>query len=59
MLPNIALSFFLCQTKCHHYWPDPPDVMEYGNFRVKCQSEDCTIAYVFRDMVITNIEVSF
>ncbi|KAJ6657806.1 hypothetical protein lerEdw1_001856 [Lerista edwardsae] len=43
-------------TKCHHYWPDPPDVMEYGNFRVKCQSEDCTIAYVFREMVITNIE---
>ncbi|XP_060103808.1 tyrosine-protein phosphatase non-receptor type 3 isoform X2 [Heteronotia binoei] len=44
------------RTKCHHYWPDPPDVMEYGNFRVKCRSEDCTIAYVFREMVITNIE---
>uniref|UniRef100_A0A8C8RBQ8 Protein tyrosine phosphatase non-receptor type 3 n=1 Tax=Pelusios castaneus TaxID=367368 RepID=A0A8C8RBQ8_9SAUR len=44
------------RTKCHQYWPDPPDVMEYGNFRVKCQSEDCTIAYVFREMVITNIE---
>uniref|UniRef100_A0A8C4XVS1 protein-tyrosine-phosphatase n=1 Tax=Gopherus evgoodei TaxID=1825980 RepID=A0A8C4XVS1_9SAUR len=46
------------RTKCHQYWPDPPDIMEYGNFRVKCQSEDCTIAYVFREMVITNIEVS-
>ncbi|XP_069075697.1 tyrosine-protein phosphatase non-receptor type 3 isoform X2 [Pleurodeles waltl] len=44
------------RTKCHQYWPDPPDVMEYGNFRVKCQSEDCTIASVFREMVITNIE---
>uniref|UniRef100_A0A8C0HAN4 Tyrosine-protein phosphatase n=1 Tax=Chelonoidis abingdonii TaxID=106734 RepID=A0A8C0HAN4_CHEAB len=44
------------RTKCHQYWPDPPDIMEYGNFRVKCQSEDCTIAYVFREMVITNIE---
>ncbi|XP_077160165.1 tyrosine-protein phosphatase non-receptor type 3 isoform X3 [Paroedura picta] len=44
------------RTKCHHYWPDPPDIMEYGNFRVKCRSEDCTIAYVFREMVITNIE---
>ncbi|XP_075777721.1 tyrosine-protein phosphatase non-receptor type 3 isoform X2 [Pelodiscus sinensis] len=44
------------RTKCHQYWPDPPDVMEYGNFRIKCQSEDCTIAYVFREMVITNIE---
>ncbi|KAM7175608.1 tyrosine-protein phosphatase non-receptor type 3 isoform 6-T9 [Macrochelys suwanniensis] len=44
------------RTKCHQYWPDPPDIMEYGNFRVKCQSEDCTIAYVFREMLITNIE---
>ncbi|XP_054846795.1 tyrosine-protein phosphatase non-receptor type 3 isoform X1 [Eublepharis macularius] len=44
------------RTKCHHYWPDPPDIMEYGNFRVKCRSEDCTIAYVFREMVITKIE---
>ncbi|XP_019396198.1 PREDICTED: tyrosine-protein phosphatase non-receptor type 3 isoform X2 [Crocodylus porosus] len=44
------------RTKCHQYWPDPPEIMEYGNFRVKCQSEDCTIAYVFREMVLTNIE---
>uniref|UniRef100_A0A8C3XKJ6 Tyrosine-protein phosphatase n=1 Tax=Chelydra serpentina TaxID=8475 RepID=A0A8C3XKJ6_CHESE len=44
------------RTKCHQYWPDPPDIMEYGNFRVKCQSEDCTVAYVFREMLITNIE---
>ncbi|XP_061200270.1 tyrosine-protein phosphatase non-receptor type 3 isoform X1 [Neopsephotus bourkii] len=44
------------RTKCHQYWPDPPDVMEYGSFRVRCQSEDCTIAYVVREMVITNIE---
>ncbi|NXP04201.1 PTN3 phosphatase, partial [Thinocorus orbignyianus] len=44
------------RTKCHQYWPDPPDVMEYGNFRVRCHSEDCTIAYVFREMVITNVE---
>ncbi|XP_029445720.1 tyrosine-protein phosphatase non-receptor type 3 isoform X2 [Rhinatrema bivittatum] len=44
------------RTKCHQYWPDPPDVMEYGNFRIKCQSEDCTLAYVFREMLVTNIE---
>ncbi|XP_062370641.1 tyrosine-protein phosphatase non-receptor type 3 isoform X2 [Cinclus cinclus] len=44
------------RTKCHQYWPDPPDVMEYGCFRVRCHSEDCTIAYVVREMVITNIE---
>ncbi|XP_068092774.1 tyrosine-protein phosphatase non-receptor type 3 isoform X2 [Hyperolius riggenbachi] len=44
------------RTKCHQYWPDPPDVMEYGRFQVKCKSEDCTIAYVFREMILTNTE---
>ncbi|NWS97717.1 PTN3 phosphatase, partial [Mionectes macconnelli] len=44
------------RTKCHQYWPDPPEVMEYGSFRVRCHSEDCTIAYVVREMVITNVE---
>uniref|UniRef100_A0A4X2KW51 Tyrosine-protein phosphatase non-receptor type n=1 Tax=Vombatus ursinus TaxID=29139 RepID=A0A4X2KW51_VOMUR len=44
------------RTKCHQYWPDPPDVMEYGTFRIKCQSEVCTIAYVFREMLVTKIE---
>ncbi|XP_066435194.1 tyrosine-protein phosphatase non-receptor type 3 isoform X2 [Eleutherodactylus coqui] len=42
------------RTKCQQYWPHPPDVMEYGNFRVTCSCEDCTIAYVFREMVLTN-----
>ncbi|XP_077125675.1 tyrosine-protein phosphatase non-receptor type 3 isoform X1 [Ranitomeya variabilis] len=44
------------RTKCQQYWPDPPDVMEYGNFRVTCNTEDCTIAYVFREMILTNTE---
>ncbi|KAM6170032.1 tyrosine-protein phosphatase non-receptor type 3 [Rhynchocyon petersi] len=44
------------RTKCHQYWPDPPDVVEYGSFHIRCQSEDCTIAYVFREMLITNSE---
>ncbi|XP_075600796.1 tyrosine-protein phosphatase non-receptor type 3 isoform X5 [Balearica regulorum gibbericeps] len=44
------------RTKCHQYWPDPPEVMEYGSFRVRCHSEDCTIAYVVREMVITNVQ---
>ncbi|XP_007950133.1 tyrosine-protein phosphatase non-receptor type 3 [Orycteropus afer afer] len=44
------------RTKCHQYWPDPPDVMEHGSFHIRCQSEDCTIAYVFREMLVTNSE---
>ncbi|XP_075068896.1 tyrosine-protein phosphatase non-receptor type 3 isoform X3 [Mixophyes fleayi] len=44
------------KTKCQQYWPDPPDVVQYGNFRVTCNSEDCTIAYVFREIILMNIE---
>lgn len=51
------VSGFL-QTKCHQYWPDPPDVMDHGIFHVQCQAEDCTIAYVSREMLVTNTEVS-
>lgn len=50
-------SCFL-QTKCHQYWPDPPDVMDHGIFHIQCQAEDCTIAYVSREMLVTNTEVS-
>ncbi|KAE8597572.1 hypothetical protein XENTR_v10016516 [Xenopus tropicalis] len=44
------------RTKCQQYWPDPPEVTEYGKFRVICKTEDCTIAYVFREMLLTNTE---
>ncbi|XP_011936894.1 PREDICTED: tyrosine-protein phosphatase non-receptor type 3 isoform X3 [Cercocebus atys] len=44
------------RTKCHQYWPDPPDVMDYGSFHIQCQSEDCTIAYVSREMLVTNTQ---
>uniref|UniRef100_A0A8C9A2Z6 protein-tyrosine-phosphatase n=1 Tax=Prolemur simus TaxID=1328070 RepID=A0A8C9A2Z6_PROSS len=46
------------RTKCHQYWPDPPDVMDHGGFHIQCQSEDCTIAYVSREMLVTNTQVS-
>ncbi|XP_076997608.1 tyrosine-protein phosphatase non-receptor type 3 isoform X3 [Tamandua tetradactyla] len=44
------------RTKCHQYWPDPPDVAEHGSFQVRCRSEDCTLAYVFREMLVTHVE---
>ncbi|XP_021116803.1 tyrosine-protein phosphatase non-receptor type 3 isoform X3 [Heterocephalus glaber] len=44
------------RTKCHQYWPDPPEVMDHGIFHIRCQSEDCTIAYVSREMLVTNTE---
>lgn len=44
------------RTKCHQYWPDPPDIMDHGIFHIQCQTEDCTIAYVSREMLVTNTE---
>ncbi|XP_058528287.1 tyrosine-protein phosphatase non-receptor type 3 isoform X2 [Ochotona princeps] len=44
------------RTKCHQYWPDPPDIVDHGIFHIQCQSEDCTIAYVSREMLVTNTE---
>ncbi|XP_078394768.1 tyrosine-protein phosphatase non-receptor type 3-like isoform X1 [Cetorhinus maximus] len=44
------------RVKCHQYWPDPPEVCKYGSFQVACHSEDYSIAYVFREMTLTNLE---
>ncbi|KAG9331015.1 hypothetical protein JZ751_020438 [Albula glossodonta] len=40
--------------KCHQYWPDPPEVREYGGLQVCCHSEECNLAYVFREFTLTN-----
>nr|XP_025858469.1 tyrosine-protein phosphatase non-receptor type 3 [Vulpes vulpes] len=55
-VPHLPSGRCVSSTKCHQYWPDPPDVMEHGNFHIRCQSEDCTLAYVFREMLVTNTE---
>ncbi|XP_059497102.1 tyrosine-protein phosphatase non-receptor type 3-like [Stegostoma tigrinum] len=44
------------RVKCHQYWPDPPEVCKYGSFHVTCHSEEYSIAYVFREMTLTNLE---
>lgn len=31
--------------------------MDHGIFHIQCQAEDCTIAYVSREMLVTNTEV--
>ncbi|KAG7469158.1 hypothetical protein MATL_G00126030 [Megalops atlanticus] len=43
--------------KCHQYWPDPPEVRDYGCLQVCCHSEECNLAYVFRELTLTNTEV--
>ncbi|XP_077432321.1 tyrosine-protein phosphatase non-receptor type 3 [Vanacampus margaritifer] len=44
------------RTKCHQYWPHPPEVKDYGHMRVKCHSEECNLAYVTRQFTLTNTQ---
>ncbi|KAG7242025.1 hypothetical protein INR49_024070 [Caranx melampygus] len=43
-------------TKCHQYWPHPPEVKDYGHMRVKCHSEECNMAYVTRQFTLTHTQ---
>uniref|UniRef100_I3JFM2 protein-tyrosine-phosphatase n=1 Tax=Oreochromis niloticus TaxID=8128 RepID=I3JFM2_ORENI len=45
------------RTKCHQYWPHPPEAKDYGPMRVKCHSEECNLAYVTRQFTLTHTEL--
>lgn len=45
------------RTKCHQYWPHPPEVKDYGPMRVKCHSEECNLAYVTRHFTLTHTQL--
>lgn len=44
------------RTKCHQYWPHPPEVRDYGYLQVCCHSEECNLAYVTRQLTLTNTQ---
>ncbi|CAB1334660.1 unnamed protein product [Coregonus sp. 'balchen'] len=45
------------RTKCHQYWPHPPEVVDYGYLRVSCHSEECNLAYVTRQFTLTHTKL--
>ncbi|KAF7669710.1 hypothetical protein LDENG_00147190 [Lucifuga dentata] len=45
------------RTKCHQYWPHPPEVKNYGHLQVKCHSEECNVAYVTRHFTVTHTKL--
>uniref|UniRef100_A0A6Q2YNA1 protein-tyrosine-phosphatase n=1 Tax=Esox lucius TaxID=8010 RepID=A0A6Q2YNA1_ESOLU len=45
------------RTKCHQYWPHPPEVSDYGYLRVSCHSEECNLAYVTRQFTLTHTQL--
>ncbi|XP_056902411.1 tyrosine-protein phosphatase non-receptor type 3 isoform X2 [Takifugu flavidus] len=44
------------RTKCHQYWPHPPEEKDYGHLRVKCHSEECNLVYVTRRFTLTHTQ---
>ncbi|KAF3839777.1 hypothetical protein F7725_018494 [Dissostichus mawsoni] len=44
------------RTKCHQYWPHPPEVKDYGHMRVKCHSEECNLAYRGEERAVTHLQ---
>ncbi|KAM9723839.1 tyrosine-protein phosphatase non-receptor type 3 isoform 4-T7 [Menidia menidia] len=48
---------FHFETKCHQYWPHPPEVKDYGHLRVKCHSEECNLAYVTRQFTLKHTQL--
>uniref|UniRef100_A0A8B9HEV1 protein-tyrosine-phosphatase n=1 Tax=Astyanax mexicanus TaxID=7994 RepID=A0A8B9HEV1_ASTMX len=45
------------RTKCHQYWPHPPEVKDYGYLQVCCHSEECNLAYVTRELTLTHTQL--
>ncbi|XP_053743192.1 tyrosine-protein phosphatase non-receptor type 3 isoform X1 [Synchiropus splendidus] len=44
------------RTKCHQYWPHPPETKDYGHMQVKCHSEECNLAYVTRRFTLIHTQ---
>ncbi|XP_066529806.1 tyrosine-protein phosphatase non-receptor type 3 [Hoplias malabaricus] len=45
------------RTKCHQYWPHPPEVKDYEYLQVCCHSEECNLAYVTREITLTHTQL--
>uniref|UniRef100_A0AAR2K294 protein-tyrosine-phosphatase n=1 Tax=Pygocentrus nattereri TaxID=42514 RepID=A0AAR2K294_PYGNA len=45
------------RTKCHQYWPHPPEVKDYDYLQVCCHSEECNLAYVTRELTLKNTQL--
>ncbi|XP_053343530.1 tyrosine-protein phosphatase non-receptor type 3 [Clarias gariepinus] len=45
------------RTKCHQYWPHPPEVKDYDYLQVCCHSEECNLAYVTRKLTLTHTQL--
>lgn len=45
------------RVKCHHYWPELNQSVQYGKLLVTCIAEELTRSFAFRDFTLTHSEV--
>ena len=45
------------RVKCHQYWPDLYETMDYGQLQVTCLKEEQSVSFAFREFTLVNIEV--
>ena len=43
--------------KCHQYWPNLYETMDYGQLQVTCLKEEQSASFAFREFTLVNIEV--
>lgn len=46
------------RVKCHRYWPDLYETMDFGNMQVTCVKEECSASFAFREFTLVNMEHS-
>ncbi|XP_063421578.1 tyrosine-protein phosphatase 1-like isoform X7 [Mytilus trossulus] len=44
------------RVKCHQYWPDMYETLDYGALQITCVKEDESTSFAFREFNLTNIE---
>lgn len=45
------------RVKCHKYWPEVYETIDYGMLQVTCLREDVTQCFAFREFTLINVEV--
>lgn len=45
------------RVKCHQYWPDLYETVDYGLLQVTCLKEEETPSFAFREFALVHLEV--
>ena len=45
------------RVKCHQYWPDLYETVEFGHLHITCLKEENTQSFAFREFTLINTEV--